>query len=198
MVKNKHITISTKKGDSGQSFLASGEKLAKTDLVFEVLGCSDELNSHIGLVVAKLKQTDVLSKEEIEYLEKIQHTLFYIGAELAGSSKAKLETSLLTELEETADKMQVSMSDNWTTKFTLPGGTELGAYIDVARTVCRRCEVLVFKLDQTKQVSSNVKKYMNRLSDFLYILRCKVNEVQNFEEKFFESKKPSFISCFRS
>lgn len=189
MNNKNQITISTKKGDSGESFLASGEKLSKTDLIFEVLGATDELNSHIGLVVAKLKQIENISlKKNIEYLEKVQHTLFYIGAELANSSKTKLEDSLLTELEQKAVEMQASLSDNWTTKFILPGGTELGAHVDIARTVCRRCELLVFKLAEDQKVSKTIKKYLNRFSDFLYILRCKVNDAQDFEEKYFIPK----------
>lgn len=179
-----YVSVSTKTGDKGETSLASGERVSKTSLVFDVIGTLDELNSWLGLVVVKL---DHSFAEHREYVLEVQDTLFYIGAELADSPKAKLTQAHLNKLEKKSDQLQQSMKDGWTTKFLLPGGTEIGAHLDIARTVCRRCERLLHQLSEDKKVSTAVKKYLNRLSDYLYVLRCFVNHALEYREKQFES-----------
>lgn len=185
--RNQHvfISVSTKTGDGGTSSLANGQRLPKTELIFEVVGTLDELNSWLGLVVAKL---DHSFAEHRDYLMKVQDTLFYVGAELAQSPKAQLKESELHELERRSEQLQKDMAQGWTTKFLLPGGTELGAHLDLARTVSRRCERLVLRYAEQTSVSSTVKKYLNRLSDYLYVLRCFVNHQLEYQERQFEVK----------
>src|SRR5260221_228678 len=132
-------SISTKTGDKGESGLANGERLAKDDLIFEVLGTQDELNSWLGLAIAKLPA--YFGKQK-DFLTEIQDALFYIGAELARSPKAKLDQAKLTKLEKNSEKLQAKMVKGWTTKFLYPGGNEAAAILDVARTVARRFERL--------------------------------------------------------
>lgn len=179
-------SISTKTGDKGETGLANGQRVPKKSLVFEVVGTLDELNSWLGLVVVKM---DTSFHEHRTFLLKVQDTLFYIGAELTHSPKAQLTTEKLKELEGVADKLQQSMASDWHTKFLLPGGTELGAWLDIARTVCRRAERGAWALADEETVSEIILKYLNRLSDYLYLLRCFTNQAVEFEEKKFEVKK---------
>ncbi len=191
------IRVSTKKGDGGESFLISGKKISKSNIVFEVLGTLDELNSHLGLVIVKMKEN---SSKEIsdnsKFLLEIQDTLFYLGAQLAESSKESLKGSQLLKLEKESDKLQASMADNWIVKFVLPGGTELGAHLDISRTVSRRLERLIVSLSEQRillkerETPKLVLKYINRLSDYLFILRCFVNDRLSVKENLFESKIP--------
>lgn len=186
----KLIPVSTKKGDGGESFLLNGKKISKSNLIFEVLGTLDELNSYLGLVVVKIRKNSSYEvSKNADFLLDIQNTLFYLGAELAGSKKEKLSKSQLNKLERKSDQMQTKMAKNWITKFVLPGGTELGAHIDVARTISRRLERLVVTLSENTQIEKIVLKYVNRLSDYLFILRCFVNDRLSFEEHLFDSKK---------
>lgn len=174
------ISVYTKTGDGGQSGLANGVRLGKDELIFEVLGTLDELNSHLGSCVV------ILPKEK--KLPEIQNTLFYLGAEIAGSKKAILSGDTVTELEKLIDDLQKKMGENWYQKFLLPGGSEAAARLDIARTVCRRCERLIVTYSTHKKVSPEILKYINRLSDYLYVLRCHVNLNQGKKESVFEVK----------
>jgi cob(I)alamin adenosyltransferase len=179
-------SISTKTGDAGESGLANGERLPKHDAVFEVVGTLDELNSCIGLVIAVLHESH---PEHRAFLLEIQDTLFYVGAELARSPKAKLTAAALNKLEMIAESLQESMKDEWTTKFLMPGGTVLAAHTDIARAVCRRAERIVVEYSEHQAVSPLVLRYLNRLSDYLYLLRCFFNLSAEVAEKQFIAKK---------
>ena len=192
MSTKKPISISTKTGDKGQTSLANGMRVSKTDPVFEVIGTLDELNSWLGLVVAELGEAFT---KQGAFLQEVQDTLFYIGAELAQSPKAALSNKSLTKLEKTAQELQDLLADDWTTKFLLPGGTVVGGHLDIARTVCRRCERHVLGYAQEQHVSETVRKYLNRLSDYLFILRCFVNDQLEYQEKKF---KPTYKKNFLS
>jgi len=178
----KANSVTTKTGDQGESGLANGERLSKDELIFEVLGTQDELNSWLGVCIAKLSDQFSVQKD---FLFRVQDTLFYIGAELAQSPNAKMKEQELQTLEKLSEELQSSMETGWTTKFLYPGGNEGAAFIDVARTVSRRFERLVVKYGNTREVSPIVLKYVNRLSDYLFVLRCFVNSKENVAEKKF-------------
>ncbi|MCA9369787.1 MAG: cob(I)yrinic acid a,c-diamide adenosyltransferase [Pseudomonadales bacterium] len=179
------ISISTKTGDGGESGLANGERLAKSDPVFEVLGTLDELNSWVGLLITQLDTQFAVHKE---YLLEIQDTLFYIGAEVARSPKAHLSGKALEKLETKAAVLENQLADDWHTKFIYPGGTELGAHADLARSVCRRSERVLTQYMQTAQLSPILLQYLNRLSDYLYLLRCFFNDSVEYEEREFSTQ----------
>ena len=185
MANKPFITISTKTGDAGTSGLANGERLGKDDPVFGVIGELDELNSWLGVVAASM---DGRFATQQEFLYEIQDTLFYIGAELARSAKAKLSPAALAKLERRATKLQASMADGWHTKFLLPGGTQLGGFVDVSRSVCRRAERALVAYGKLVRVGSVVLKYINRLSDYLYLLRCYINLAHEYKDKEFMVK----------
>lgn len=184
--KKQFISISTKTGDKGESGLANGKRLPKDNEVFAVIGDLDELNSWIGLLVVKLGDE---FKTHKDFLIEIQDTLFYVGAELALSPTTKLSETALNKLEDKAQQLQLSLKDDWHTKFVLPGGTELGAYLDITRSVCRRAERTIVGYTQDAEVSTLVRQYINRLSDYLYLLRCFVNHAVEYNERKFEVKK---------
>ncbi|MDA1079224.1 MAG: cob(I)yrinic acid a,c-diamide adenosyltransferase [bacterium] len=176
------ISISTKTGDGGESGLITGERVAKDANIFEAIGTVDELNSWLGLVVS---QFDNQFEPQKKQLVTIQEQLFYLGAELAGSKTAVITQAALKKLEHQAEQLQTALSDNWHTKFVFPGGTQLGAHCDVARAVCRRTERVLVKLNREETQSPLVMRYINRLSDYLYLLRCFVNEQVSFAERQF-------------
>jgi cob(I)alamin adenosyltransferase len=194
MPKKAVIQISTKTGDTGISGLANGQRLAKDQLVFEVVGSLDEVNSWLGVVVAHFDPNFATSVNKSggtnlkEQLLHIQNTLFYIGAEVAGSPTAQLEAAELTKIEQWSELLQHQLADNWTTKFLLPGGSPLGAWLDVTRTVCRRCERVLVSYKSQATVRPLLLQYMNRLSDYLYLLRCYANQEVLFQERPFIAK----------
>lgn len=184
--KKQPLNVSTKTGDAGESGLADGKRLAKHSLVFTVLGDIDELNSWIGLIVASMEDGRFGGQQEL--LRQVQEHLFYVGAEVAASPNTKLKTESLELIEAESERLQGSMAEGWTTKFLMPGGSTLAAYCDLARAVCRRAERSVAAYSVEATVSILVRQYMNRLSDYLYVLRCFVNQEQSIEEKPFIKK----------
>lgn len=178
-----NIVITTKTGDTGQTSLANGERLIKSNPLFDVLGTLDELNSWIGLVAADLNSN---YKWERDVLFEVQETLFHLGAELARSPKTRLTSTNLKHLEAICATLQERLEDNWHTKFVLPGGTPLAAQLDITRTVCRRAERLVVGYAQDNAVSPLILKYLNRLSDALYLFRCWANQEATHKEQLFE------------
>lgn len=181
----KILSVSTKTGDGGQSGVLTGERLPKNHPVFNTVGTLDELNSWLGLVITQMPaELDKYSQQLLE----IQETLFYVGAECAGSKVFKLQPEHLKTLETWSSSIQKQMADDWHNKFVLPGGTPLGAYLDLARSVCRRCEREIVSLSQHKQIRDLILRYINRLSDYLYVLRCFANHQVEYQEKFFKSK----------
>jgi len=187
-MKKTFLSISTKTGDQGTTSLANGERISKVDPLFDLIGTVDELNSWLGLVVTKLAAGFASQKN---FLLEVQNQLFFIGAELALAPKVTLEKSALTKLEKTSEKLQKEMVGEWHKKFLLPGGTEQGAYLDIVRTIARRTERLAFKYASDHQISELILKYLNRLSDYLYILRCYINHAVEYQEKQFDKTSQS-------
>ncbi len=172
-------SISTKKGDNGTTTLIGSPRMSKSELVFDCLGTVDELSSHLGLVIAILKKEKIsvnLAKELIT----IQRNLFIIGAELAGAKK-KFVKQKLTRLEEQANLLQQELQETWLSEFVLPGGSIVGAELDISRTVTRRLERLLVKMNSKQTVNAVILQYINRLSDYLFIARYRVN--QELKEK---------------
>jgi cob(I)alamin adenosyltransferase len=176
------LSISTKTGDAGESGLASGQRFSKASQIFEVLGTVDELNSWLGYLVAKLQH-----KKLHKQLTTIQDTLFHLGAEVAGSKKTEITQKHLTVLETWAKSFEKELADHWHQNFLLPGGSELGGITDIARTVCRRCEreIVSYRAEHANS-SPLVLKYINRLSDYLYLVRCWLNREAGVIEKKFQ------------
>jgi cob(I)alamin adenosyltransferase len=183
------LSVSTKTGDKGKSSLADGTRLKKDHPVFEVIGTIDELNSHLGLAVANLKQAKQKAlAQQTAFLEKIQYELFTLGGEVAGA-KIAISQQFLDELEKTSETLQKTMAKGWHHQFVMPGGHEIAAQLDVARSVCRRLERRIVSLTRKRKTHDRVFKTINRLSDYLYVLRCYVNQTLGKKEKYFTRAK---------
>jgi cob(I)alamin adenosyltransferase len=163
------MKIYTKTGDEGFTALFGGKRVSKADLRINTYGTIDELNSYIGL----LRDQEV-NKNKLEELVEIQDRLFTIGSILAtepGNTKVKipsLQESDVTFLENKMDAMDELLEPM--RFFVLPGGHTSISFGHVARTVCRRAERLVIELDAHEKVDALVLKYLNRLSDYLFVL----------------------------
>ena len=164
------MKIYTGNGDGGFSTLSSSMKISKADERFEVLGCIDELVSFIGNCRA-IVVCPILTKK----LEDLQTKLFSIGSAITFPQKREyLPTERdLKYLEEQIDKTENSFERK--NDFVLPGRYELSSRLDMARTVCRRLEREIIKLDKKLGVDGSIKKYVNRLSDYLYVLARRID-----------------------
>jgi cob(I)alamin adenosyltransferase len=177
------VKIYTKTGDKGQTSLVSGKRVAKYHLRIESYGTVDELNSYIGLV----RDQDVNEKRK-EDLKEIQDRLFTIGSLLASepeSQKKKVPDLYETDiefLEKKIDEMDAELPPM--RYFILPGGHTSISVGHIARTVCRRAERLVFKLSQEEEIVEGelITRYLNRLSDYLFILCRKMHQELGVEE----------------
>jgi len=175
------MKIYTKTGDKGTTSLIGGTKVLKSDLRIEAYGTVDELNSYIGLV----RDQEVNQKRK-DILIEIQDRLFTIGSILAtepGNVKVKIP-SLVPEdisfLEKEIDLMDAVLPSM--KFFVLPGGNQAVSFCHLARTVCRRCERLVMVLHAKEPVDALVIQYLNRLSDYLFVLSRKMTDELGVEE----------------
>jgi cob(I)alamin adenosyltransferase len=167
--------IYTRGGDKGQTSLGSGERVDKHNLRVAAYGTTDETNSIIG--TARLHTTDVAD----EMLSRIQNDLFDLGADLCtpeGGNRSegalRIVPEQVTRLETEIDSMNENMAD--LLSFILPGGSPASAYLHLARTVARRAERLMTELATNQQVNPEAVKYMNRLSDHLFVLARYLND----------------------
>lgn len=163
------MKIYTKTGDDGTTALFGGKRVSKSDLRIESYGTVDELNSFIGLV----RDQEVNQKRK-STLIVIQNRLFIMGSMLAaepGNNKIKiphLNAPDITFLENEIDQMDTTLSP--LRHFILPGGHVSVSYCHVARTVCRKAERLVIALNLHETVDPLIMQYLNRLSDYLFVL----------------------------
>ena len=175
------MKIYTKSGDQGETSLYGGKRVSKADIRIESYGTIDELNSYIGL----LGDLEVNKGRKL-LLKEIQDRLFTIGSSLATDpEKPKLKKPDLLEsdvelLEREIDLMQEKLPEM--KSFILPGGHQHVSFCHLARTVCRRAERLVILLAETDKVEILIMMYLNRLSDFLFILSRKMTMELGVEE----------------
>jgi cob(I)alamin adenosyltransferase len=168
------MKIYTKKGDQGSTGLIGGTRVSKGDVRIEAYGTIDELNSYIGLI-----STLGIDLRYVAQLQEIQDRLFTIGSHLAADpEKSKMQLPDLTEsdiekLEHWMDVMDETLPA--LTAFILPGGHPISAHTHVARCICRRAERMCVTLDELEGVEALVLAYLNRLSDYLFVLARKIS-----------------------
>ena len=168
------MKIYTKTGDKGQTSLIGGTRVPKHHTRIEAYGTVDELNSWLGLI--RDQAIDLHSKE---ILTEIQDRLFTIGSSLASDpDKSKMKIPDLKEedivlLEKEMDAMNDKLPEM--RSFILPGGHPIVSYCHIGRCVCRRAERASLRLSETEFVADLVVKYLNRLSDFLFVLGRKLS-----------------------
>ncbi|EOZ95723.1 ATP:Cob(I)alamin adenosyltransferase [Indibacter alkaliphilus LW1] len=175
------MKIYTKTGDTGKTSLLGGKRVSKADLRIDAYGTVDELNSYIGL----LRDQEINQKREA-LLKEVQDRLFTIGATLAtepGKQNVKrpdLHEEDLELLEREIDNMESQLPA--LKHFILPGGHQVVSFCHIARTVCRRTERCVIDLMQIEEVDEIIVKYLNRLSDYLFVLGRLISQDLGVEE----------------
>jgi len=160
--------IYTRTGDRGETGLIGGTRVPKDHPRVEAYGAVDELNAHLGVVRAQIADAELGA-----LVDEIQHRLFDLGAELAAPAGAAggaspIGDAAVTALERAIDAYQAALPP--LREFILPGGAPLAASLHVARTVCRRAERRVVTLARAETVRPDLLRYLNRLSDLLFVL----------------------------
>ena len=159
--------IYTRTGDDGTTGLANGERVDKTDRRVQAFGDIDETNSALGLLLA---ETDVPPPMRAA-LERIQHELFEIGAELSLPGYRQITPQHVSRLEHDLDRLNTDLPP--LKEFVLPGGTRAAAICHLARTICRRAERSAWAANDSATSNPESLHYLNRLSDLLFVMaRC--------------------------
>lgn len=181
------MKIYTKKGDSGDTSLFGGKRVSKSTERIEAYGTVDELNSFVGLAASY-----DLSEKGTEYLRKVQELLLVLGADLATPPSSETRIARIAEsdiefLEDAIDEMEEDLET--LKNFILPGGAQSGATLHVARTVCRRAERAAVACQKTDKISDETIKFLNRLSDFLFVVARYENKHQGVREETWQPRK---------
>lgn len=158
--------IYTRTGDAGTTGLGDGSRVAKDSLRIEAIGAVDELNSAVGVLL-----TEPLAPAVRECLVDIQHDLFDLGGELSIPGHAAIGDAHVARLEFLLDGFNADLPA--LKEFILPGGSKAAAFCHLARTACRRAERRVVSLAAAEQATPPLQRYLNRLSDLLFVL-CRV------------------------
>ena len=180
------MKIYTKTGDTGDTGLYGGTRIPKDSLRIEVIGTIDELNACIGSARSHIQDAD---KDNLLY--RVQNELFNIGADLATldshakSNTLRVSADFVGTLEKDIDRLENQLPPLM--NFILPGGSVAGSTLHLARTVCRRSERCVVSLADSESINPVILPYLNRLSDFLFVLARLVNHRLGQPEPLWES-----------
>lgn len=176
--------IYTRTGDQGTTRLANGDEVTKDSIRVEAYGDIDELNSLIGMVITRDP-----AREVSDYLAKIQHHLFDVGGEVAsaGMIEGLVTEAMISSLEAEIDLLNADLPP--LKEFILPGGTQAAAELHLARTVCRRAERRIITLNHTEPVAPEIIKYVNRLSDLLFVMARYENHQHGNHEVYWKNPR---------
>jgi len=185
--------VYTRTGDRGTTRLVGGDEVPKDDLRIECYGTVDELNAHVGLVRTTLEGRSESLAPLVEVLESLQHELFDVGADLATPPHGRWEgmhrvgDSEVSRLESLCDTFNETLPP--LREFILPGGGPVSAQLHVARTVARRAERITVSLEAREQAYPGCVRYLNRLSDLLFILGRWAAHAEGFTEPTWKQPK---------
>lgn len=186
------MAIYTKTGDKGETSLANGTRVSKTNVRIEAYGTVDELNSWIGMLKATPQPLPIGQGEEsawenvVAQLTQVQNKLFNIGASLSCAPGEWISEADVKQIENWIDTMQASTPAQRV--FVLPSGNEVVARCHVCRTICRRAERRMLEIVERGEtrVESQELKYMNRLSDYLFVLARFLNHKMGEKEEIWQ------------
>ena len=165
---NRLSKIYTRTGDDGTTGLGDGSRVAKDSARIDAIGAVDELNSALGVLLAEALPTPVTA-----CLVEVQHDLFDLGSELSIPGSTAISDAQVTRLERALARFNADLPP--LKEFVLPGGTRAASLAHVARTVCRRAERSLVRLGAAETVGAPARKYVNRLSDLLFVLARVLN-----------------------
>ena len=173
------MKIYTKTGDDGNTGLQGDFRISKSHSRIMAYGTVDEANAAIGIVL-----TNTLDDDIRQVLTQIQNELFLLGSDLSNQNlndlKNRISLDSVEKLEEIIDKFELELSP--ITNFILPGGNVAAAQIHQVRTIVRRAETLVVKLSDKNEINSNCIKYLNRLSDLMFVMGRLINKRNDVED----------------
>lgn len=180
------MKVYTRTGDAGTTSLVGGTRVAKTHPRVQTYGQVDELNSWIGLVISR---PELLPEDVVTTLTRVQNTLFDIGTILATEPDSRWQPAPLPEasvklLEEAIDRLDATVPPH--NQFVLPGGCPVAAQAQIARTVARRAERTILELADAVQPSPEILAYINRLSDYLFVVARAANYFNGSDEIFWQ------------
>jgi cob(I)alamin adenosyltransferase len=185
------VKIYTRTGDTGETSLLGGRRVRKDDRRIEAIGSVDETNAALGLVRVELLRSGVAPPGIDDLVTEIQHRLFDVGAELASPVATAIAVSSLSDgdvsmLETEIDRWDAGLEP--LRKFILPGGSAAAAQLHLARCVCRRAERRLVELASTEPVRGELVRYVNRLSDLLFVLARATNVANRVADVTWEPK----------
>jgi len=176
---NNSMKIYTKTGDDGTTGVQGGKRISKSNLRIKAYGMIDELNANIGLVLSKKFDDDIEN-----LLRNIQNDLFVVGSDLSNpdltNMKNRITTEMVTNVEKTIDRLENELPP--ITNFILPGGHEVASLIHISRTIARRAETIVISLNEKEKINDECIKFLNRLSDLLFVVARIVNKKNGFND----------------
>ncbi len=171
--------IYTRTGDAGTTGLGDGSRVNKDNPRIEAIGAVDELNSHLGVLLA-----EALTESVTRHLTDIQHDLFDLGGELSIPGYHAITEAHVSRLESGIDGFNADLPP--LKEFILPGGSRAAALCHVARTVCRRAERRLVSLSAAEQISPLAQRYLNRLSDLLFVICRVLNRAAGREDVYWQ------------
>ena len=180
---NRLTKLYTKTGDDGTTGLGDGSRTTKDSARIEAVGTIDELNSWIGLLLAELPADEPL----IEHLTEIQHRLFDLGGELAVPGFQLIQSQMVSDLEILCDQLNEELPP--LKEFILPGGSTSAGLCHMARAVARRAERVIVTLSKDESIGDDLKRYINRLSDVLFVMARQLARRDGGQEVFWKSKR---------
>ena len=180
------MKIYTKTGDDGTTGIQNGTRVSKSESRIQAYGMIDEINSFLGIILSKLDEKDLEN-----LITKIQNDLFVVGSDLSNSdlknTQNRVNDEMIKTLEENIDKLEKKLSP--ITNFILPGGHEIAALVHVSRSITRRAETFVISLSEKEKINNNSIKYLNRLSDLLFVIARTINQRKNVKDIIWNPKK---------
>ena len=190
-MKHRISKVVTCTGDHGNTSMADGSRISKNHSVIHVIGDIDELNSSIGLLISELKGSKLQDEASkiIGYLTEIQHTLFNIGAEFSMPQSNLIHEKQVSNMTELIKKLNKDLPP--LREFILPGGSKCSALAHISRTITRRAERNIVGLQESDEsespkINSFVQPYVNRLSDFFFVLSRVLNKLENKENTYWK------------
>jgi cob(I)alamin adenosyltransferase len=173
------LKIYTKTGDDGTTGLQGGKRVSKADLRILAYGGIDEINSCLGIILSHDLDLDIRN-----LLTKIQNELFVAGSDLSdpnlANTKNRVTDTMVKNLEKAIDKFEEELAP--LTNFILPGGNMIASHLHMARTIARRAETQIVSLSAREQLNPMCQRYLNRLSDLLFVLARVINKRSNTKD----------------